>query len=220
MSFRPPDLSHVPLRYLYWDLDLAVVVKPSGLLSVSAKDPTITDFLTARIKQRFSFATGPISVHRLDMETSGLMVVGLNPAAHRHLSIQFQDRKVFKRYEAVLDGIVNPEQGEIDLAFRLDVDNRPYQIYDPEKGKRSISKYWVKAYEGQRTRITYQPLTGRTHQLRLHSAHEKALGCPIIGDRLYGEESSGPRLMLHACQLSFSHPVSGAHMHFRSRAPF
>jgi len=160
------------------------------------------------------------SVHRLDMDTSGLLVLALHADAHRNLSRQFQEREVEKRYIALLDGVVTENGGEIRLPFRLDVDNRPYQIYDPVHGKLGIT-LWHKIGEDDRTtRIGFTPITGRTHQLRVHASHPLGLGRPIIGDRLYGKGKLGDSLLLHAHLLRFRHPASGVIMSFESDIPF
>jgi tRNA pseudouridine32 synthase/23S rRNA pseudouridine746 synthase len=161
-------------------------------------------------------------VHRLDMNTSGLMVVGLTPESQRFLSQEFEARRVSKRYIALLDGVVEPSEGVISLPLRLDVDRRPFQIVDFIHGKRALTQYRVLARSSASTRIEFSPLTGRTHQLRVHAAvpphryaHDPArpadasaggLGCPIRGDMLYGDAATAPRLMLHASYLAFRSP--------------
>jgi tRNA pseudouridine32 synthase/23S rRNA pseudouridine746 synthase len=164
------------------------------------------------------------------MDTSGLMVFALTEQSHRTLSIDFMEGRVFKQYDAVLRGHLPREktaacvhgpagdEGIIDLKFRLDPENRPYQVYDPVNGKRGITR-WKKVNSRKierlgMTRILFTPETGRTHQLRLHSAHPDGLGLPIAGDRLYGTRKEGERLMLHACVLEFNHPFDGRTMRF------
>jgi tRNA pseudouridine32 synthase/23S rRNA pseudouridine746 synthase len=191
---------------LYHDAAIAVVNKPGGLLSVPGRGPDKQDCVAARIRDLFPGCIPQPSVHRLDLETSGVMVLALTPEAHRNLSIQFQQRTVKKRYLAVVEGIVEQESGEIRLPFRLDVANRPYQIYDPAQGKWGITRWQKIAIRNQQTRILFTPLTGRTHQLRAHASHRLGLGCPIVGDRLYGHGQPGDRLLLHATYLSFHHP--------------
>ena len=168
------------------------------------------------------------AVHRLDMETSGILVLALTEDAHRNLSRQFEDATVKKQYEAVLDGIPQcikdgVTDGRLELPFRLDVENRPRQIYDEVFGKIGITEWQFMRYEkGSRARILFTPLTGRTHQLRLHSADAHGLGVPIVGDTLYGASRTEPasRLLLHARMLEFTHPVTGERMKFESPAPF
>jgi tRNA pseudouridine32 synthase/23S rRNA pseudouridine746 synthase len=154
------------------------------------------------------------------MDTSGLMVLGLTRAAHRHLSIQFAERKVGKQYLALLEGLVAGDAGEITLPFRLDPERRPYQVYDPVQGKVGISRWRKIGVREGRTLVAFTPLTGRTHQLRLHASHPLGLGCPIVGDRLYGTGCPGEPLLLHAAWLQFQHPVTGLAMDFFSTAAF
>jgi tRNA pseudouridine32 synthase/23S rRNA pseudouridine746 synthase len=172
----------------------------------------------------FPQATGPILAHRLDQPTSGLLLTALHPTAHRGLRLQFEARSVFKRYEAILVGHPDGDQGTIALPFRLDVDRRPHQIYDPVHGKLGVSGWQVLSrYHDDgapRTRVSFEPQTGRTHQLRVHAAHPAGLGCPIAGDALYGDPHSAPRLLLHAAELRFVHPRTRAPMSFFSPAPF
>lgn len=154
------------------------------------------------------------------MATSGLMVLGLNRTAHRHLSLQFENRTVVKRYVAVVDGLVGPDAGGIELAFRLDLDNRPHQIYDPECGKLGVTRWRVLQRFKCRTKLEFFTETGRTHQLRLHSSHPKGLGCPIVGDSLYGDGRLGEQMLLHATGLQFTHPETGRVLCFVSSPPF
>lgn len=173
-----------------------------------------------QVKEMFPAALEQPSVHRLDMDTSGLMVLALTQKAHKTLSLQFQERQVHKIYIALLDGMVSENQGEITLPFRLDPNNRPFQIYDPVHGKWGTTQWRRLNIEEQKTRIEFTPVTGRTHQLRLHSSHPQGLDCPIIGDRLYGSGKEGDQLMLHAAYLSFQHPESGKQLKFSSEIPF
>ena len=215
------------LEILYRDSAIVVINKPSGLLSVPGRTPDKQDCVAARIKKLF----GPAckleqpSVHRLDMETSGVMVYALTKQAHRNLSMQFEAGTVHKKYIALIDGVFdhNEYQGELHLKFRLDVDNRPHQIYDEVNGKLGITE-WKKegtqqytAPDGTKRRVTkiiFTPHTGRTHQLRLAASDPHGFGIPIVGDTLYGHCEPGERLMLHACELEFRHPISGKTMHF------
>ncbi len=208
---------------IYCDESLIVVNKESGLLSVPGR--VVKDCVEARVKQLFPDTIKQPAVHRLDMDTSGLIVFGLNKESHRNLSIGFIKKEVHKQYVAVLEGVIKEESGEIELPFRLDVDNRPYQIYDAEQGKMGLTswkKLQVEYLQKDRlvTRILFTPHTGRTHQLRVHSAHELGLGHPIVGDRLYGTAEEGQRLLLHAMLLSFIHPVTGERLTFTSDAEF
>lgn len=208
------------LTLLYQDRDLAVVDKPAGLLSVPGRGADKQDSVVSRIRQLIPWCIDQPAVHRLDMDTSGLMVLGLTGEAHRFLSRQFACRQVEKRYLALLEGLVFGESGEISLRFRLDPDNRPHQVFDPVRGKLGISRWRTLEVRGGRTLVEFVPLTGRTHQLRLHASHPLGLGCPIVGDRLYGSCRSGERLHLHAQDLRFLHPRSGELLNIHSPAAF
>lgn len=188
------------------------------MLSVPGKGPEKADCVAARIAARFPAATGPLIVHRLDMETSGLMVLALTAEAQRDLSGQFERRVVEKAYVALLgDGPPIADQGEIDLPLRLDVERRPLQIVDHERGRPALTRWRVLAHEVDRVRVRFEPVTGRTHQLRVHAA--AGLRRPIIGDGLYGGEPAS-RLMLHASELSFLEPGTRRRVEFRSEPPF
>ena len=208
------------VNFLYKDSDIVVVEKVSGFLSVPGKGPENQDCVTARVRLEYPECIEYPAVHRLDMDTSGLLVLALTKEAQRNLSIQFQERKPEKRYEAILDGIPDSEGGTIELAFRLDIENRPYQIYDPIHGKIGITHWEKIAEENGCCRILMKPITGRTHQLRVHAAHEKGLGIPICGDPLYGSGTGHGQLKLHACFLSFLHPSTDKKMSFESQVPF
>lgn len=210
-----PDIDIV-----YADAAIVVVNKPGGLLSVPGRGPEKEDSVVRRLRRRNPAMIDQPSVHRLDMFTSGLMVVAVGSEPQRHLSRQFADRQVMKEYTALLDGLVEEAEGEIHLPFRLDPDNRPYQIYDPVHGKMGSTRWQRLGYEHDRTRIRFIPLTGRTHQLRLHAAHPLGLGCPIVGDSLYGSGLDGEPMLLHACRLAFTHPDSGEWLTFDSPPPF
>jgi tRNA pseudouridine32 synthase / 23S rRNA pseudouridine746 synthase len=218
VRFLPPDLRHRPLSILHQEASFVVVDKMPDFLSVPGRGPDLTDCVVARVRQLFPQARGSLAAHRLDMETSGLMVLGLTPEAHRHLSLQFEQRLVRKTYVALVEGQVAPEHGHIELSFRVDLDNRPQQMLDPVHGKLGITDWEVLDREADRTRIRFTPLTGRTHQLRVHAAHPDGLGHPIIGDRLYG--TPGERLMLHSTSLAFHHPLDEAPLQFEIPVPF
>lgn len=215
-----PKTQHSDTPILHTDDDIVVVVKPSGLLSVPGKGEENQDCVTARIKKMFPGCIDQPEVHRLDMDTSGLMVLALTADAQRELSRQFHDRETQKRYIALLDGIVDSDKGTIKLPFRLDVDNRPVQIYDPVHGKIGITHWKKLSVENGKTRVEFFPITGRTHQLRVHSASEHGLGVPILGDRLYGSGTAPGQLKLHASFLSFKHPRTGKKMRFTSEPDF
>lgn len=216
------------LSVLYRDDSIVVVEKPSGLLSVPGRGPDKQDCVVNRVSwlYRELMQIGQPAVHRLDMETSGILVLAFTEEAHRALNHQFEEGTVFKQYEAVLEGV--PEcvkkgerSGTIELPFRLDPENRPHQIYDEEFGKMGITDWEFLRFEkGGRCRILFTPRTGRTHQLRLHSADPHGFGTPIAGDSLYGHEGQSERLLLHACRLEFTHPVTGKKLQFSNLAPF
>ena len=213
------------LEILYRDSQIIVVNKQSGLLSVPGRTPDKQDCVVSRVKKLFPHCITQPSVHRLDMETSGLLVLAFTEEAHKNLSRQFEEGTVHKKYVALLDGVFNHNEykGELQLKFRLDVDNRPHQIYDEENGKLGITE-WEKvgtvlytAPDGSKrrtTKIIFTPKTGRTHQLRLAASDPHGFGIPIVGDSLYGHCEPGERLMLHAFELEFKHPVSGVQMKF------
>lgn len=208
------------IEILYSDEDIVVVNKPGGLLSVPGRGLEKQDSVSTRLRSLFTSMIEQPSVHRLDMYTSGVMVYAINKEAHKHLSMQFADRTTKKRYLALLEGNIREDRGEIRLAFRLDPTNRPYQIYDPVRGKLGIS-YWKKLGNAAGiTAVEFQPLTGRTHQLRLHASHPLGLNAPVVGDSLYGNGKDGDQMMLHATELKFCHPVTESVLEFTSPPPF
>jgi tRNA pseudouridine32 synthase/23S rRNA pseudouridine746 synthase len=208
------------VEILYQDKDIVVVDKPSGLLSIPGRGPEKIDSVSHRIRQMFPDCLAQPSVHRLDMDTSGLLVLALTAASHRHLSLQFQNRETDKHYLALLDGELAGEEGTITLPFRLDVENRPHQIYDEIHGKIGTTHWKKLGIENGKTRIAFHPITGRTHQLRVHSAHPKGLGIPIVDDPLYGNGDLPGKMKLHACELTFTHPTTGEKMTFTAPVPF
>ncbi|CAM3423301.1 RluA family pseudouridine synthase [Empedobacter stercoris] len=199
------------LEILYQDEDIAVINKPEEFLSVPGIE--IKDSVYIRIQQQFPHATGPIIVHRLDMSTSGILVLALNKESHKHLQQQFIKRKVAKRYIALLDGIVEHPSGYLDLPLRVDLDDRPRQMVCYEHGKTAQTKYEVIERKANKTLIYFYPITGRTHQLRMHASHILGLNAPIIGDDLYGKKAN--RLHLHAETLEFTHPKTKEVMKFQ-----
>lgn len=205
---------------IHMDRLFVVVEKPPGLLSVPGRGPDKTDCVVSRIRDLVPGCPDQPAVHRLDMDTSGLMVIARTVEAHKELSTQFAERRVRKQYQAVVDGVVHGESGEIVLAFRLDPQNRPYQVYDPIHGKKGRTGWRKLSLEGKKTRVEFIPYTGRTHQLRLHAAHVLGLGLPIVGDRLYGTRKPGQRMLLHANRLCFFHPQTGTPLCFDSEVPF
>lgn len=204
--------SHVEeLDILYQDDDLVVINKPEEFLSVPGIE--IKDSVYLRIKQQFPLATGPIIVHRLDMSTSGILVLALNKESHKILQQQFIKRKVEKRYIALLDGNITDNEGFINLPLRVDLDDRPRQMVCYEYGKIAQTKYEVIKRKDNKTLIYFYPITGRTHQLRVHASHVLGLNASIIGDDLYGSKAN--RLHLHAESLKFNHPKTKEIMKFK-----
>lgn len=204
---------------LYQDDALLVIDKPAGLLSVPGRGPANADSLASRVQTRFPDAR---IVHRLDMATSGLILMAHGAEMERRLSIAFQHRTVEKRYVAVVAGRPTPESGEITLPLIADWPNRPRQKVDRELGKPSLTGYTVLEYDsGSNTsRVELRPHTGRTHQLRVHL---QAIGHPILGDELYADDAArlaAPRLMLHATTLSLPHPLTGETLTLESPPPF
>ncbi|MDR2917575.1 MAG: RNA pseudouridine synthase [Tannerella sp.] len=184
---------------------LVAINKPPGMLSVPGKETL--ESVYSLMQERFPNATGPLVVHRLDMDTSGLMLLAKTKEVHEALQRMFAARKIKKTYLALLDGMLTDEEGEITLPLCPDPDNRPMQIVHYRYGKQAISHYKVLRYIGSQTLVEFCPLTGRTHQLRVHAAHPDGLNSPIHGDRLYGQPAE--RLYLHAYSLEFIHPVTG-----------
>lgn len=210
------------IKTVYEDEVLLIVNKPAEFLSVPGKN--IEDSVQFRMQLKYPNATGPMTVHRLDMSTSGLMLIAKTKEVHAFLQQQFIKRRVKKRYVAVLDGIVEADEGIIDLPLRVDLNDRPRQLVCYEHGKKAVTKWKVierktcaKTSVGK-TRIHFFPITGRTHQLRVHAAHPKGLNLPIIGDDLYGKKAN--RLHLHAEWISFMHPVSREIMEVEIQADF
>jgi len=203
---------------------LVAIDKPAGLLSAPGKGPEKQDCAAARVRERFPGATGPVLVHRLDMETSGVMVFALDAWAHRALSMQFEARETAKRYVGVLAGEVEGDSGEVRLRQRPDIDNRPRQILDDVHGKEAVTAWRVLGREIGRTRVEFTPITGRSHQLRIASAmpaEAGGLGAPIVGDTLYGAgRAEHPRMLLHAEFLEITDPETGERLVFTSPAPF
>jgi len=213
-------LAEPVLDIVHEDPAFVVVDKASGMLSVPGRGPEKTDCVSNRVRILYPGCPEQPAVHRLDMDTSGLMVVARTQAAHRELSIQFIRRKTRKKYIALLQGELQEESGVLELPFRLDIDNRPMQIYDPVHGKMGITHWERLAVEGGMTRVSFRPVTGRTHQLRVHSAHAMGLGIPIVGDPLYGQGTGPGELKLHATELAFLHPLTGEELVFYSPPPF
>lgn len=215
--YAPPADTGLDVRHA--DDALVVVDKPAGLLSAPGRGPDKQDCLLARLQRQFPDA---LIVHRLDMDTSGLLVFARGAEMHRRLSRQFRDRQVEKRYLAVVAGLVALESGEIDLPLICDWPNRPRQKVDAALGKASFTRYRRLGGDGPggTCRLELTPVTGRSHQLRVHL---EAIGHPIVGDPLYGTPASrakASRLLLHASRLAFAHPAGGEWLAWESAAPF
>lgn len=211
-----------PLRVVHADRWLLVVDKPCGLLSVPGRSGALRDSVLTRLR---ADEPGASVVHRLDLDTSGLLLVARDPATHAALQQQFARRTVDKRYLAWLTGAPPADAGAVELPLRVDLDDRPRQIVDPVHGAAARTEWQVLARAAGRTRVALIPRTGRTHQLRVHAAHPAGLGAPIVGDRLYGStpdrgQDPGARLLLHAEALAFVHPHTGARVELVSPAPF
>lgn len=209
----------MPLNVIYKDERLLVIDKPVGVLSVPGIGPEKADSIAKRAAAEFA---GARIVHRLDRDTSGVIVLAFDAEAHRELSRQFHDREVVKKYVAIVDGVVKDDAGRIDLPMRKDMDPRhaPRQVIDHAEGRPAITDWWVTDRHADRTRLLLQPLTGRSHQLRLHL---KMIGHPILGDDLYAPArvlAMADRLMLHAWTLELVHPTTAAAMKFESPCPF
>ena len=199
---------------IYQDDSLLVVNKPAGLLAVPGRGADKQDCLSVRLQQEFSDA---LVVHRLDMATSGLMLFARGAEMQRRLSLMFHERSVEKRYVAVVAGKLEPATGTVDLPIAADWPNRPLRKIDAELGKPSLTRYRLLSHDSKTSRVELEPVTGRTHQLRVHMA---AIGHPILGDALYGDAASAPRLLLHATTLDLLHPLTGAPLHFVCEPPF
>lgn len=204
------------LDIVYEDAYLLVINKPGDFFSVPGKN--IHDSVLNRMKMLYPEATGPLIVHRLDMGTSGLMLIAKTKEIHQHLQSQFIKRRIKKRYAALLDGIVDTDEGFINLPLRVDLDDRPRQLVCYEYGKSAQTAWKVVQRFDNQTKIHFFPITGRTHQLRLHASHPKGLNMPIKGDDLYGRKAD--RLYLHAEFLEFVHPITNEVVHVEVSAPF
>lgn len=205
------------LEIVYEDPWLSVINKPAGMLSVPGKEDAVSVY--SLMREQYPEADGPLTVHRLDMATSGLMLIAKTKRVHQNLQAQFKNRLVRKRYVALLEGVVPKDKGTVDLPLCLNPLDRPRQMVHTEHGKPAITDYQVlERLDGKRARIAFYPRTGRTHQLRIHAAHPLGLHCPIIGDELYGEKAD--RLYLHAEYLEFTHPITGETVRITKEAEF
>ncbi|WP_418697743.1 pseudouridine synthase [Bacteroides sp.] len=201
---------------VYEDEWLLVINKPAGMLSVPGKEDAGSVY--SLMRERYPDADGPMIVHRLDMATSGLLIIAKTKQVHQKLQAQFKNRLIKKRYIALLDGIVPEAQGTIELPLCLDPLDRPRQMVHDEHGKPAITDFQMIERTDSRTRIAFYPRTGRTHQLRVHAAHLQGLHCPIVGDELYGKKAD--RLYLHAETLEFVHPMTGETIKITKEADF
>jgi tRNA pseudouridine32 synthase/23S rRNA pseudouridine746 synthase len=204
------------LKIIYEDEDIIAVNKPAEFLSVPGK--MISDSVYTRIKALYPNATGPLIVHRLDMSTSGILLLTKNTDAYKKLQYQFIKRLVQKRYVALLDGTIKEDKGEINLPLCLDINDRPRQMVSHEYGKNARTRFEVIERKNNQTKVYFYPITGRTHQLRVHSAHFEGLNTPIVGDDLYGTKAD--RLHLHAEWIKFTHPTSGKVMSLKAEVEF
>lgn len=204
------------LKIIFEDDSLMVINKPCGLLSVPGKE--IQDSVYVRIKKMFPNATGPLVVHRLDMATSGILLIAKDIEVYKALQVQFVNRVIKKRYVALLDGILPNKKGEINLPLRVDLNDRPKQLVCNDHGKPARTKWEVIEVNNNKTKVYFYPITGRTHQLRVHAAHNLGLNTAIIGDDLYG--ASSDRLHLHAEKIGFNHPVTKKWIEFTEPVNF
>ncbi|KAA9006014.1 RluA family pseudouridine synthase [Histidinibacterium aquaticum] len=212
-DYNPPD---DPLEVLHEDHELLFVDKPAGLLSVPGKGEHLADCLLARVQAAFPTA---LLVHRLDRDTSGVMVFALTPAAQRHLGLQFEKRQTRKTYVARVQGRIAEKTGTVDLPLIVDWPNRPLQMVDHERGKPAVTDWRVQRSSDEETRVRLMPKTGRSHQLRVHML---AIGHPILGDPFYatGPALEHPRMMLHSETLQLRHPDGGRGLRITAKAPF
>jgi len=204
------------LAILYQDDHILVINKPHDFLSVPGTH--IKDSVFTRLREKFPDVTGPLIVHRLDMATSGLMLIALTPRANKSLAKQFATRLIEKEYVALIEGNPAQDHGDISLPLRGDLEDRPRQLVCFEHGKKSDTTWQVIDRQGSHCKISLRPKTGRTHQLRVHCAHTLGLNMPIVGDTLYGKKAD--RLHLHARSISFSHPISHQMMSFTTPEAF
>ncbi len=217
-AFIVPPCAENPI-ILHRDPHFLVVNKPAGLLSVPGRHPANRDCLMSRLAREFP---GALTVHRLDMDTSGIMLVALDKDTQRYLAGLFEQRRIEKQYSTLVDGLVAEDSGSVELPMRCDWPNRPLQIIDTVAGKRAVTHYRVTSRSPERlqTRLQLSPVTGRTHQLRLHLA---AIGHPILGCRFYAPKAvmaAAPRLMLHAQSLCFVHPGTSLQVSYEAPATF
>ena len=204
------------IEIIYEDEAILVINKPENFLSVPGIE--VKDSVQERMKLMYPEITSPMIVHRLDMQTSGILVLAKTKVSHERLQKQFLKKKIEKRYVALLDGLIEQNEGEINLPLRVDLDDRPRQLVCEEYGKPALTHYEVIERKDNKTRVYFYPITGRTHQLRVHASHVLGLNCPIIGDDLYGTKAE--RLYLHAEKIEFFHPISNKKLTFNIEPNF
>lgn len=220
MQPPPPYLvphSREDIAILYEDSDLLLVRKPHLLLSIPGRHPQNKDCLVTRLQLRYPTAS---IVHRLDLDTSGIMVIPLNKPAHAHISRQFQQREVRKTYDAIVYGVVEQDAGEVNLPIACDWERRPRQMICHERGREALTRFEVRERFADRTRVHLHPVTGRSHQLRIHM---RELGHPILGCDMYAHDAAlrmADRLLLHATELAFRHPTTGEWLRGECAADF
>ena len=214
-TYDPPTEPRISV--LHADADILVLNKPSGLLTVPGNKPHLLDCLETRVRREYPGAT---TVHRLDKDTSGVIVMALDRAAHAHLGLQFEKRQTSKTYIARLWGEMAENEGVVDLPLAADWPRRPRQTVDHARGRKAITEWRVLERTDGTTRVELTPLTGRAHQLRVHML---TLGHPVLGDNLYAHDAAlaaAPRLQLHAAELGFTHPANGRFVRFEAPVPF
>ena len=221
-TFEPEAINlsiYDKVETLYEDREIAVIHKPEGLLSVPGKDAAQPS-VYALMRRKYPEATGPLIVHRLDMATSGVLLIAKTEFAYHRLQQAFLNHQIQKKYVAIISGKDIPEKGIISLSLLPDYLNRPRQIVNHEQGKEAITEYEIlERIDGSHLRIALYPKTGRTHQLRVHCAHQEGLNAPILGDPLYGNEKAA-RLHLHAEEITFEHPLTGKKITIKRKADF
>lgn len=204
------------IEIIFEDNSLIIINKPNDLLTVAGKE--INDSVYSRIKKSHPNTTGPLIVHRLDMSTSGVLIIAKNEIAYKNIQSQFINRTIKKRYVAVLDGVLKKNSGEIKLPLRVDLNDRPKQLVCDTHGKTAITKWETIEVKDNKTKVYFYPITGRTHQLRVHAAHNLGLNTAILGDDLYGTKAN--RLHLHAESITFKHPITNKTVTFKAPTPF
>ncbi|TDQ25738.1 RluA family pseudouridine synthase [Tenacibaculum caenipelagi] len=208
--------SEKEITFLYEDADILVINKPHDLLSVEGKE--IKDSVYSRIQKLYPNATGPLVIHRLDMSTSGILLIAKNEETYKAIQSQFIEKTIQKRYVALLDGILTDDNGQINLPLRVDLEDRPKQLVCYTHGKKALTKWETIEVIENKTKVYFYPITGRTHQLRVHAAHHLGLNTSIVGDDLYGKKAD--RLYLHAEKITFVHPTTKKQVSFTAPAPF